>query len=52
MEPERVAHPAPAIGQALGFRHRGEHSVLRNSSLNRLLKDSPKLFCHGDPGLI
>ena len=25
-------------------------SVLRNSSLNRLLNDSAKPFCHGDPG--
>ena len=25
-------------------------SVLKNSSLNRLLNDSAKPFCHGDPG--
>jgi hypothetical protein len=27
-----------------------QSSVLRNSTLNRLVNDSAKPFCHGDPG--
>ncbi len=45
-------------GQALSLSHRGEQIhvwppagfAYRNSSLNRLLSDSAKLFWHGDPG--
>ncbi len=37
---EDVALPELAIGQALSLNHSGESSVVRNSSLNRLLNDS------------
>ena len=52
MRPDGVVLPVPAVGRALGLSHRGEQLGVRNSSLNRLLNDSAKPFCHGEPGSI
>lgn len=48
MRPKGVVLPAPSIGLALGLGHGGEQLGVQDSSLNRLLNDSAKPFCHGD----
>lgn len=58
MRPECVVLPAPAIGQALGFRHRGEQLGVEEfipepavvDEVERSSYDSAKPFCHGAPG--
>jgi hypothetical protein len=50
--PESVVFPALAINQALASATVANSSVLKHSSLNRLLNKSAKRFCHGEPGSI
>jgi len=58
MRPERVVLPAPAISQGLGLIHCGEQLGVQEfipepavvNSAERSSQDSPKPFCHGDPG--
>lgn len=60
MRPEGVALPAPAIDQALHFRHRDEKLGVQEfipepavvDEVERSSYDSAKPFCHGDPGLM
>ena len=50
MGSEGVVLPVSAVGQTLGLSRRGEQLGVEYASLNRLLNDSAKSFCHGEPG--